>query len=123
VKTARFIRSNHGASATEFALLVFPFVGIVFTVIGFSVLLWANSALQYAAADAARCAAVRTATCSDAASTRTYALSRYRGPAISQDFVYQSSECGHTVTGSGTFPLNTGIVDLSFALSATACFP
>lgn len=124
-----FISNEEGASSAEFALVIVPFVSIFMIVLGFSVMLWTSAALRYAVEDAARCAAVKTSVCTDKASTENYALSRYEGPALSPAFSYFKKNCtgssspGNRVIGEVQFPLNTGLINLSFPLTATACFP
>jgi Flp pilus assembly protein TadG len=125
-----FISNEGGASSAEFALIIVPFLSIVMAVLGFCMLLWTSAALRYAAEDAARCASVKTAVCPDATTTQNYALSRYEGPAISPTFTYTVASCtsaavvaGHTVTGTATFAMNTGLINLSLPLTVRACFP
>lgn len=124
-----FISSEDGASSAEFALVVVPFVSIFMAVLGFGIMLWTSAALRYAVEDAARCAAVKTAVCTDAAATENYALSRYEGPALSPAFHYFQKNCtgssspGNRVIGEVQFALNTGLINFSLPLTATACFP
>jgi len=119
----RYLCGEKGAISAEFALVVVPFLSIFMAVLGFGLLLWTSSALRYASEDAARCASVKTTVCTDATSTQNYALSRYEGPNLSPTFTYTATGCGHTVTGSATFPLNTGLVNLSLPITVGACFP
>jgi Flp pilus assembly pilin Flp len=119
---ARYWKDERGASAAEFALVLVPFLALIFGIIGLSLLIYANATLQYAAEDAARCASVN-ANCGDPV---THALSVYKGPAISPVFHYTydaASACGHIVTGSATYPLDAVVVNISVPLSASACFP
>lgn len=118
-----FIRHEDGASSAEFALVVLPFISLIMAGLGLGFMLWANTTLHYAAEDAARCASVKTAVCTDATSTQNYALSRYKGPSISPTFTYSASGCGHTVAGTANYPLNTGLFSLTIPLSTSACFP
>ena len=124
-----FISNEDGASSAEFALVVVPFVSIFMAVLGFSVMLWTSAALRYAVEDAARCAAVKATVCSSKATIENYALSRYEGPALSPTFNYFQKNCtgssspGHRVIGEVQFTLNTGLINLSLPLTATACFP
>ncbi len=122
----RFLADQKGASAAEFALVLIPFLALVLGIIGVSTMIYANETLQYATEDAARCAAVKTTICTDPASTESYALSRYTGPALSPSFAYAydpNSACGHSVTGTATMALNTGLVNISVPLQSHACFP
>ena len=56
----------------------------------------------------------------------TYAQNAYTGPGISPTFTAARGGCGPNgfqVTASATFPLNTGLINLSVPLKAHACFP
>lgn len=124
MKRVLFFRSEDGASAVEFAIVVFPFFGVILAGLGLCFMMWANATLHYATEDAARCAAVKTSICTDASSTENYAAQRYQGPAISPVFHYApSTVCGHSVTASATYPLNAGLFAMNIPLSASACFP
>jgi Flp pilus assembly protein TadG len=121
---SRFLTDEKGASAAEFALVLIPFIALVLGIIGVSTMIYANETLQYATEDAARCAAVKTSTCFDQTSVSNYALGRYTGPALSPTFAYDpAASCGHSVTGSATMALDTGLVNISVPLQAHACFP
>lgn len=120
----RYLADEKGSSAAEFALVLIPFIGIVLGIIGLSLMLYANETLQYATEDAARCASIKTGTCSSTATIQAYAASRYKGPAISPSFSYAAAaSCGHQVIGTATFPLNTGLINIAVPLQAQACFP
>jgi Flp pilus assembly protein TadG len=56
-------RGQDGAAAVEFALIVIPFVMLVFGIISFGILFAQQLALGNAARDAARSAVVETRTC------------------------------------------------------------
>jgi Flp pilus assembly protein TadG len=116
-------KDEQGASAVEFALVVLPFVTMILGIIGTCLMLYANQTLQFAVEAAARCASVERYVCTSDALTRSYAVSQYKGPGVSPTFTVSSAGCGHTVSGSATFPLNAGIISISVPLSATACFP
>jgi hypothetical protein len=91
--------------------------------------LYANSTLQWAAQDAARCAAIKTNTCPDTASTQTYAYNHYSGPNISVTFTAYTKDdqhCGpngYRVYGTATYPLRTGLYNRDITLQAEACYP
>jgi Flp pilus assembly pilin Flp len=123
----RYLRDENGASAAEFALVLIPFVGLVLAIIGLSMLLYANQTLQYATEKAARYYSVQTANNSGTppptASVQTYAQNAYTGPNITPSFTAATAACGYRVTGTATFPLSTGLVNISVPLSASSCFP
>ncbi len=124
-----YLRDNNGASAAEFALVLVPFIGLVLAIIGGSMMFYANQSLQYATETAARYYSVQTANTGSAPSTatvQTYAHNAYVGAGISPSFIAARGGCGANgfqVTASATFPLNTGLINISVPLKAHACFP
>ena len=124
----RFLREDGGASAAEFALVLVPFLGLVFGIIAISMMVYANQTLQYATEAAARYYSVQTGIGSNpsADNIRSYAQTAYKGPAIGPSFNPARGGCGPNgfrVTSTATFPLNTGLVNISVPLSASACYP
>ena len=118
-----YLREEKGASSAEFALVVIPFLVMVFAIIGVSLMFYANHTLQYAAEAAARCYAVDAGNCSTPGAAQTYATSHYTGPAISPVFVASATGCGHTVTGTGSLTLDVIVFSQTIPLSASACYP
>ena len=126
--TRRLGACRRGVSAVEMALVLTLFLGFVFGVINVSLVLWTQASLYFAAQAAARCASASPTVCGAPASSalvEAYALNQYTGQSLggANPFRYSASGCGHTVTGSVTFPLNTGLLNLSIPLSASSCFP
>ena len=125
----QFLNDDHGASSAEFALVLFPFMGLVFAFIGMGFLLYANSTLQWAVQDAARCAAIKTTICDNLADTQTYANQHYSGPNIAVRFTAYAKDnthCGphgYAVQGTAIFPLRTGLYNRDITLQAEACYP
>jgi len=109
-KLQHYFREASGASSAEFALVMFPFLGLVFAIIGGSMMFYANQSLQYATEAAARYYSVQTANTGSAPSAttvQTYATNAYTGPGISPSFTAARGGCGANgfqVTGSATFP-------------------
>jgi len=127
-KIARVVMEESGASTAEFALVLIPFTGLVFGIIGLCMLLYANQTLQFATQSAARYYSVQCANGSNPTigQVQGYARSVYTGPAISPTFTPVSGGCvsnNHEITASATFPLNAGIVSKSVQLQAHANFP
>lgn len=119
-----FRRSEQGSSAAEFALVFPVFIALVLTVINLSLVLYGVTGLHFAAQKTARCLAMNSVEGTISANTcLADAPSRYAGPVIGVSFVRTTAGCGNTVTGTGTFPLRTGLVNLSMPLSASACYP
>lgn len=119
----RLWRNIRGATALEFAILAPVFVMIVIGGINLGLLLFAAGSLHYAVEDAARCASVKTAVCTNAAAIQTYASGKYFGPAIAPTFTYAAATCGNSVSASAVFVWHVGVASYSVPLSATACFP
>jgi Flp pilus assembly pilin Flp len=123
----RYWRDECGAGAAEFALVLIPFLALIFGIIGLSLMLYANQTLHYAVESAARCASVQsTTTCDTPGHIQAYATARYSGPLITPVFTYTAGGCGpsgHTVGVTATYPLRTGLVNVDVPLGATACFP
>ena len=116
-------KNERGGGAAEFALVVIPFMALIFMIINLSMMFYANQTLQFAAEAAARCYSVDSVNCSTTGAAQIYATGRYSGPNIGAAFVATASGCGHTVNGTGNFPLNAVFVNVTVPLSATACFP
>ncbi len=121
--------SESGAGAAEFALVVIPFLALIFGIINLSMMFYANHTLQYAAEAAARCysisSLINSTACNSASAAGNYAVSRYSGPNIGATFnaLPYPSGCGYTVTGAGTFPVKAVVVTINVPLATTACFP
>jgi hypothetical protein len=118
-----YLRDEEATAAAEFAFVLPIFLTLVLTILGMSLMLYANTTLHYAAEEAARCYSVKTAICSDATATQNYALSHYTGPDVTPVFVASATGCGHTVSATGSYPFNAVLVNISIPLSTTACFP
>jgi Flp pilus assembly protein TadG len=123
-KEGGYWKNENGASAAEFTLVLIPFLALVFGIVSLCMMFYANHTLQYAAEAAARCASVgRFTNCTNTTAVQNYALSHYSGPNITPVFVATTAGCGHTVTGTASFPLNAIVINIAVPLSATACFP
>jgi Flp pilus assembly protein TadG len=120
----RFLRCERGASAAEFALVLPAFLLMIFSTIYLSFALGALSSKKCVTEQTARCHAVNKAGTCTAANISTYAVARYKGPALSGlSFTASTPSCGKQVSGSGTFSLYTGLGVISVPLSASACYP
>jgi Flp pilus assembly protein TadG len=125
-----YLSQDRGSSAVEFAL-VFPVMALlVFGIFHLCFLVYANANLHWAVEQAARCAAISQRntglSCQHPSNTQSYALSVYKGPNIGlsvSSFTATTATNCRQVSGSGTYPIRTGFVNLNVPLSATACFP
>jgi len=123
MKPSRYWRNESGAAMAEFALVLLPFTAMIFAIIYGALMFYANQTLQYATEAAARCYSVDAATCNSTTAVRNYAAGRYKGPNIGASFTATATGCGHTVTGTGSFPINIVVWSTSIAMNASACFP
>src|SRR5262249_34724458 len=123
----KYWMSEFGGGAAEFAIVLIPFAALIFAIIHLCLLFYANQTLHFATEGAARCASVLSSTtCNNLTNIRSYASGLYKGPNISVAFDYSTTganNCGHTVTGSGTYQLNAVFVRVGVPLAASACFP
>jgi hypothetical protein len=128
---SRLVACRRGVSAVEIALVLPIFLGLLFGIINFSLVLWTQGSLYYAAQAAARCASANPTICGSPASpalVTTYALNQYFGQPLdgANPFAYSflPSGCGHSVTASYTYPVSIPFYgDYAVPLSASACFP
>ncbi len=121
----RFLADRCGSSAAEFALVLPLFLLLVLGTIHISFAVYAASTLHWAVEAAARCASVRAgSTCPTFADIQTYAASMYQGPGIGANFVASVDlTCGSRVTGTGSYGVHAGLLNVTIPLSATACYP
>ena len=120
---ARILRDERGTTAIEMAILAPVFFLIIIGMVYVGLLMFTMGSMHYAVEAAARCASVETDICSNAASTESYAMSKYFGGYVTPDFTYAAETCGQSVSADATFVLDLGVRKISIPLSATACFP
>jgi len=121
----RYWTDETGSGAAEFAIVLMPFAALIFAIIHLCLLFFANQNLHFAAEAAARCYSVDAVNCSTPGAAELYAAGRYKGPNISVAFhaLAYPTNCGHTITGSGSYQLNAVFVTVAVPLATTACFP
>lgn len=122
-KLSSLYRNREGTTAVEFALVAPVFIALIFGTIGVSLAVFLIGSLHFAVEDGARCASVKTAICSDAATTIAYTQSRFLGPNVSPTFTYAAAACGNSVTGSVSYTMDVGFRRFVIPISASACFP
>jgi Flp pilus assembly protein TadG len=137
----RYLKSETGASAAEFALVLPVFLLFVFGIIEFGMLFFTTNQLHWTTESAARCASVSVLCKTGQAVNGTvtnatvgnYANSVYKGLA-GATFNYDtngpcsrtgtnSANSGRQVTGRSTFRMNLGVMVRSINLTANSCFP
>lgn len=111
-----------GATALEFAFVAPLAIALQLGTIYVSLMVFSQSALEYAVSEAARCASVMTSLCNDNNSTRIYARRKYLGLG-NPTFNPRVASCGNLVTASMSFSWTTGSASYNTPLSASACFP
>jgi Flp pilus assembly protein TadG len=132
---------NTGATAVEFALLLWPLVLVLFGILEFGRLIWINNALQETAIDAARCAGILESSCAtggaySSGKTTTYVQSVANAWGITVPTANVTSTANTTCAGIGGFsqvtisytfqsvvPQVLPSLSGGLPLSATACFP
>lgn len=138
----RFSRSEEGASAAEFALVLPVFLLLVFGLIEMGMLLFTTNQLHWTAEQSARCSSVSincrlNGAVNGAVSNSTvgnYAKSIYKGlagptfkydasGACSRSAANAATNTGHRVTATANFNMNLGVWAKQVPLAAEACFP
>ena len=128
------LTAREGIATLEFALVAPVFLLVIFLVFEVGMLMWANSAIQAAASQTARCTALDAPACAD---SKAFATSLINGwgvagvlPSVSVT-VQPDTTCNtatgrfSTVTITGT---PSGLVSLAsflpnLVLTSTACYP
>jgi Flp pilus assembly protein TadG len=123
MRLPKVCRDERGGAAVEYALVLPAFITLIVGALCLGNVAFAVNSLHYAVQDASRCAAVKTTVCTDSNATVTYARSKYAGPKIAPAFAYSTGGCGHTVTGTGSYPLILFASTINVPLSASACYP
>jgi Flp pilus assembly protein TadG len=121
---ADFLRSEHGASAVEFVLIIPSLAMMTIGVINLSLIVFSVATIHFATEDAARWCMINASTCTSD-TVNTHAASHAVGFASSPTFALTTpATCnGEQVTGTATYTFVTGLGDISLPLSSTACRP
>ena len=119
----RALADRAGATAIEFAILAPLLLVLLIAVIEFGRMLWAENALQYAVAEAARCMSIDTSVCGTARQTRDFAATSSGMAFPSSTFSVSVAPCGNKVSASYTFEFVAAILPYSLTLTAQSCFP
>lgn len=127
-------RNQRGSTAVEFALVLPAFLLLVFGVIEFGRVMWADNTLRHAVQEGARCAALNCCAAGTACSSpEDLAAQRATGLGLTAaDFVLETQDCGKHLTagaeGAGVeyrFLIGEvfGLLGLDLTLRAEACYP
>ena len=118
----RLLRDERAIATVEFALYSTVFLAMMFGGIYMSILGYTSASLHSAVESAARCRALGT-TCTNAATTITYATSKFENMTGSTPtFTSTTAACGNQVTGTVSYRINWFISTSTIPLSATSCF-
>jgi len=122
---ARLARDRSGVTALEFGMVGLPLILFLFGVIETGMAIRMKSALQFAATNAARCAAINTVTCGTDANIKAYAMTQTQGVTVpASAFTVSSPSCGRMVVASMAFPVTAPqLLRSGLVLSAQACYP
>lgn len=117
------VRRDDGNAAVEFSLVAPLLLLLLFGIMETSRAFWAQSALNYAVEQAARCASVDKNTCGTASQIQSYAATQSGANFDTSIFTVSTDACGSLVTAS--YPLIVAIpyTATSFNLTARSCFP
>jgi Flp pilus assembly protein TadG len=122
---ARVARDESGAEAVEMAIAL-PFL-LVFILGTLDVgrMAWTQGTMDFAAAAAARCAAVDAVNCATTAEIQAYGAAHAYGMTVpASDFVVSTATCGHNVTVTLPFSLiSPYLAANNFTLNSSACYP
>lgn len=124
-------RSERGAAAVEFALLIPLTVLLVLAVFHLCAVLYATANLHYSVEQAARCAATSqlntNAPCGTTQATATtYAQGLYRGPGVGGTYTSlddTADSCRRISVSNARYVISLGFVNAAIPLSAQSCFP
>ena len=123
IRLRKYCVDSSGASAAEFALILPLFCALTIGAINLCIMVYANSRLQFAVDDAARCESVKTTICTSSATTQTHAAAAFGFAGLSPTFTASPAVCGNQVVGRVTYPLHAVITTISVPISASSCFP
>jgi Flp pilus assembly protein TadG len=133
-----YFRDRRGASAVEFALVIPVAMMLILSTLHMSMVIYAESNLNFAAEETARCIAMANnnpsgttglacATSPTAANVQSYGAARYVGPNISPTFslgVSTNAACSVTnqICATGTYNMSMGFTSIPIAISAKAYY-
>lgn len=117
-----FARSESGAVAVEFALVLPALAMLIVGTLYVGLVMYSAAGLHSAVEAAARCYSVSSTQCSTASAAQTYGEGRFYGIST-PTFNASLAACGHLVTASLSIDFNAGLAHWTIPLSASSCFP
>jgi Flp pilus assembly protein TadG len=122
LRQSKFSACERASTAVEFGLVLPALAALVVGGLYTGLVVYSAAGLHGAVEQAARCYSVNVSQCSSASATQTYAQGQYYG-INNPSFTASTQACGHQVAATVTIAFSAVLADLSFPLSATACFP
>ena len=134
-------RARSGSAAVEFALILLPFILLLFGGIEFGRMIWTRNALQQTAVSTARCMGVRQTPCAtggtiDIARSVTFARTRARSYSVAITAAAVAATASGTCSGQSglarvtittnfvtVVPLLRNFLGAVHPITVTACFP
>jgi Flp pilus assembly protein TadG len=117
-----FIFRRRGTVAIEYAIILPVFLIMLLGIMDISRLLWTYTTLYRASEAAARCAAIKAASCTTFAATKAYAVTAALGLNITaSSFSVSNPACGIQVSSSYDFRFI--FPQKTVTLTTTACYP
>jgi Flp pilus assembly protein TadG len=123
MRLRKFCQDRAGATAAEFALVLPVFGALTIGAINLCMVVYANSRMQFAVDDAARCLSVKTTICTGIASAQSHAAAMFGFSGLNPSFTASQGPCGSQVVGTVTYPLMAVVTTVSVPISASSCFP
>jgi Flp pilus assembly protein TadG len=121
-KARAAIGDRRGNALVQFALVLPPFVMLIFGIIEIGRSLWLQNALHYATEQAARCASVNPTACT-AGNIGSYAASVSGANIPASAFTLTTPSCGNQVDAIYRISLSIPFSPVSWNLTARSCFP
>jgi Flp pilus assembly protein TadG len=116
---------RRGLTSLEMGFVALPLTLLMFGVVEIGLVVRMKSALQYATAQTARCAAVDATLCGTTEAALNYAVTQTMGvPVAKSAFVITTEACGRRVRASVGFPVIThSVIPNALTISADSCYP
>jgi Flp pilus assembly protein TadG len=117
-----FAKSESGAAAVEFALVLPSLAMLIVGTLYVGLVMYSAAGLHSAVEAAARCYSVDSIQCGSPSATQTYGAGRFYGVST-PTFTASLAACGHLVIATLSIDLSAGLAHWSIPLSASSCFP